>query len=237
MPSETSYTKGVLATRIFKKMKAISRFEYENCCMDLASVDKLAKDHKRVKYSVVGQDLFDRTVDAKGRKTKDFKESVGAISNRVTKKNRPKKLWVDTGTEFSGEFKRFCSAAEVQNYSTMSETKAAFAKRKIRSLKNFLHHNKEDYEHKNIHNLSQFIKTVTSRNKPSIDLTPKIFKDSDFLSFVYSKSLRDYRKTKFKSGDKVRIQKYDLPFSKRYTLKFTQEVFEIVAISSRKPPT
>ena len=41
----------------------------------------------------------------------------------------------------------------------------------------------------------------------------------------------------FKIGDRVRISKYDLPFRKGYKPQYTQEVFEIVAISSRKPPT
>ena len=47
--------------------------------MDLAYVDKLAKDNNGVKYVLVRQDLFDRTVDAKGMKTKDSKESVRAF--------------------------------------------------------------------------------------------------------------------------------------------------------------
>ena len=38
--------------------------------MDLAYVDKLAKDNNGVKYLLVRQDLFDRTVDAKGMKEK-----------------------------------------------------------------------------------------------------------------------------------------------------------------------
>ena len=41
----------------------------------------------------------------------------------------------------------------------------------------------------------------------------------------------------FKTGDRVRISKYDLPFKKGYKPQFTQEVLESVAISSRKPPT
>ena len=41
----------------------------------------------------------------------------------------------------------------------------------------------------------------------------------------------------FKVGDRVRISKYDLPSRKGYKAQFTEEVFEIVAISSKKPPT
>ena len=54
------------------------------------------------------------------------------------KKSRPKK-WVDKGTEFAGEFKKLCKADGIQNYTRMSETKAAFAERTIRSLKNILY--------------------------------------------------------------------------------------------------
>ena len=60
--------------------------------MDLAYVDKLAKDNNGVKYLLVRQDLFDRTVDAKRMKTKDSKENVRAFLTMITKKNRPKKI-------------------------------------------------------------------------------------------------------------------------------------------------
>ena len=38
--------------------------------MEFAYIDKLAQDNDGVKYLLVGQNLFDRTVDAKGRKKK-----------------------------------------------------------------------------------------------------------------------------------------------------------------------
>ena len=60
--------------------------------MDLAYVDKLAKDNKGVKYLLVRQVLFDRTVDAKGKKTKDSKEIVRAFLTMITIKSRPKKI-------------------------------------------------------------------------------------------------------------------------------------------------
>ena len=118
-------------------MKAFSWFKDEFWCMDLAYVDKLAKDNNGVKYLLVRQDLFDRTVDAKGMKTKDSKETVCAFLTMITKKNRPKKTGLARGTEFAGDFKKICKAEGVQIYSTMSETKAAFSERTIRSLKNY----------------------------------------------------------------------------------------------------
>ena len=89
--SKPSYTKFTLATRKLKRMKAFARFKNEIWCMDLAYIDKLAKDFNGVKYILVRQDLFDRTVDAKGMKTKDSNETVPAFLTMITKKNRPKK--------------------------------------------------------------------------------------------------------------------------------------------------
>ena len=116
--------------------------------MDLAYVDKLAKDNNGVKYLLVRQDLFDGTVDAKGMKTKDSKETVRAFSTMIPKKNRLKKIWVDKVTEFAGEFKKLCKAEGIQIYSTMSETKAGYAERTIRSLKNTLYRYMEDNGYK-----------------------------------------------------------------------------------------
>ena len=218
-------------------MRAFARFKNEIWCMDLAYVDKLAKENNGVKYLLVRQDLFDRTVNAERMKTKDSQGAVKAFSSMITKMSRPKKIWDDKGTEFAGAFKKFCTAEGIQVYSTMSETKAAFAERTIRSLKNILYRNMEDYGYKYIHKLPQFIASLNSRRNSSIDMRPNTVKNWDFISILYSKPLREFKKPTFKIGDRVRISKYDLPFRKGYKPQFTREVFEIVAIATRKPPT
>ena len=92
----------------------------------------------------------------------------------------------------------------------------------------------EDNGYKYVHKLTQFVTTLNSKRNWSIDLIPKNVKTSDFLSIMYSKPLREFRKPKFKVGDRVRISKYDSPFRKGYKPQFTKEVFETVAISSKK---
>ena len=47
--SKTSYTKVTLATRIFKRIKALARYKMETWCTDLAHVDKLSNDKSAVK--------------------------------------------------------------------------------------------------------------------------------------------------------------------------------------------
>ena len=140
--------------------------------------------------------MFDRTVDAKGMKTKDSKETVETFSKMITKKIRQHKNWVDQGKEFAGEFKKFCSAEGIEISFTMSETKAAFAERTIRSLKNILYRHMEDYGYKYIHILPHFIVTMNSRNNRSIDMKPNNIKNSDFMSILYSEPLRECKKPK-----------------------------------------
>ena len=77
--------------------------------MDLAYVDKLAKENNGVKYSV-NKNLFDRSVNAKGMKTKDSQDTVKTSSSMITKKNPPETIRVEKGTEFAGGFKKFCAA-------------------------------------------------------------------------------------------------------------------------------
>ena len=60
---------------------------FEIFCMDLAYVDKLANDNNGKKYLLVRQDLFDRTVDAKGMKTKNLRETVSEFLTTITKRN------------------------------------------------------------------------------------------------------------------------------------------------------
>ena len=141
------------------------------------------------------------------------------------------------GTEFAGAFKKFCTAEGIQVYCTMSETKAAFAERTIRKLKNILYRYMEDYGYKYIHKLPQFITTLNSKRSSSIDMRPNTVKNCDRISILYSKPLREYKKPTFKIGDRVRISKYDLPFRKGYKPQFTREIFEIVAIATKKPRT
>ena len=143
-------------------MKAFGRFKNENWCMDLAYVDKLAKANNGVKYLLVRQDLFDRTVNAKETKTKDSKQMVRVFLSMITKKNRRKEIWFDKGTEFAGEFEKLCKAEGIQIYSTMSETKTAFAEGTKRSLKNILYRYMEDNGYKYFHKLTNFVKTLIS---------------------------------------------------------------------------
>ena len=146
-------------------------------------------------------------------KTKDSQEVVKAFSFLTTKRNRPKKISVEKGTEIAGAPKKFCAAEGIQVYSTMSEFKAAFAERTKRSLRIIIYRYMEEYAYKYSHKLPHFITTLNSRRNSSIKTRPNTVKN--FMSILYSKPLRENRKSTVKIGERVRISKYDLLFDKR----------------------
>ena len=88
--SEASKTKFTLPTRKFKRMRSFARCKNEIWCMDLAYADKLAKEKDGVKYFLVRQDLFDRTVNAKGMKSKGFPRYCESLFSHDYKKESTK---------------------------------------------------------------------------------------------------------------------------------------------------
>ena len=115
--------------RNFRRLRVFARIKNENWCVAIAYVDKKVNDINGVKYLLVRQDLFDRTVEAKEMKTKYSNETARAFFTNHTKRYRPPKTWVNDGKDFAGEFRKQCKAEGVQIYSTVSGTQAAFAER------------------------------------------------------------------------------------------------------------
>ena len=81
-----------MATQKFKRLKSSGWFKIEIACMDCDSFEKLAKDHNGVKFFLGCQEIFDGTVDANGKQTKDSNETVRVFSTMITKKKPSMKL-------------------------------------------------------------------------------------------------------------------------------------------------
>ena len=112
--SKAFYTKFTLATQKFARMRAFARFRSEFWCKDPAYVDKLAKDNDGVKYLLLSQDLFDRTVNAKRMKTKDSQETVKAFSSMITKSNRLIKIELTRGLNLLERSKILCCRGDTR---------------------------------------------------------------------------------------------------------------------------
>ena len=123
-------------------------------------------------------------------KTKYVKDTLQAFRKKISRKNTPEKLWVDKGTEYGGTFKKFCKEKDIEVYSTMSETKDAFAERATQSLKHIIYRFIEDHGEKLVPKLQQFVSTLNCRKNRSIGKSPRDVKNSDFLSILYNKSFK-----------------------------------------------
>ena len=95
----------------------------------------------------------------------------------------------------------------------------------------------EENGDKYVHKMDSYVNTMNTTVNRSIGKSPKTVKNSDFLSIFYKNPIIEYKKPRFKIGDKVRISKCDIPFRKGYKSQFTSEIFEIVKNATLKPPT
>ena len=132
---KNSYTKFRQAFRHFKRLPAFAKRINEIYCLDLAFMDKLSEFNNDVKYLLICVDVFSRSVRVQSMKSKYASDAVAAVKKMLRKNTKPDRVWVDQGTEFEGEFKKFCKSIDIKIYSARSETKAAVAERAIRSLK------------------------------------------------------------------------------------------------------
>ena len=110
-------------------------------------------------------------------KTKYAKDTLQAFRKMFSEK-----FWGDKGTNYEGTFKKCCKEKDIEVYSTISETKAAFAERAVQSLKQILYRYIEDHGEKFIPKLQQFVSTLNCRKSRSSEKSPRDVSISDFFN-------------------------------------------------------
>ena len=246
LESKSAYTKFKQRRGKFVRLSARARFINDIWCLDLAQMDKLASDNSGVKYLLVAVDIFSRFVRVEPLKSKSAKSTENAFVKMCGRSSSgldfPKKLWIDRGKEFLGDFKNFCEDVGIVVYHTNSETKAAYAERVIRSLKNVIYRYLEEKNTFNyLKELPAFVETLNSRVSSATNLAPKHVMNEHFLQVLYG-ARNSYNplkigqsKAKFSVGDRVRIAKVDKAFRRGYKSQFTDELFTITKIATRYP--
>ena len=174
--------------RRFRRLQVFSNYTNEVWFMHLAFVDKLASQNNGVKYFLVAVGFFLRFVRIQKMKTKYAKDTFQAFRKMISRKPILEKLWVDKGTKYGGTFKKFCREKNIKVYSTMSQTKSAFAERAIQSLKHIIYRYIEDHSETTVPKLLQFVSTLNCHKNRSIGKSPRDVKNSDFLSILYKKN-------------------------------------------------
>lgn len=233
--SINAYTKFRKRTRNFKRLSARAASKDEIWCADLAFLDKLAEYNDNYKYLLLIIDIFSRFIHVAPMENKNASSARTAFLTCVLQNGNktPKKLWVDRGTEFRGQFADTCENLNIEIYSTNSDTKAAYAERAIQSLKRIIHRYFEFAKTKRyIDQLPKFVDIMNSRQHSTLKKAPKDVRNKDFLMVLYghprgSKVSVMTKSPKYSVGENVRISAKDEVFRKGYLQTFTTEVFKI----------
>ena len=200
-------------------------------------MDKVAQNNNGVKYLLVAVDILSRYSRVQPMKALYAKDAVEAFKE-MSKRKQPEKVWTDKGSEFKGEFKKFCEKKGIRLHTTENETKSAFAERNIRSIKNIIYkYLEEKWTWTYIKVLPQFVNTINSCVNWGTQLAPnKAFKKHEPFLISLAVDTTKY-KPKYKEGDLIRIAKPDEKFGKGYKQNYTDEVFTIFKIATVSPPT
>ena len=127
--SQSSHTKYGLFRKTYPRLKVIVNDINEIWSLDLAYVDKLAKYNRGVRYLLVAVDCLFRYLRVEPLKTKYAKETTEAFKKMI-KTKQPKRVWVEKGTEFKGEFEKLCTKRKIIKYNTHSEKKISVCRKK-----------------------------------------------------------------------------------------------------------
>ena len=239
LDSKASYTKYKNRIRKFPRLHVFARFIDDIWCLDLAQVDKLSQWNSHTKFLMVCVDVFSRFIRVEPMKNKSSESTKMAFIKLCSNSNNfviPKRLWIDRGKEFFGDFRSFCEDAGINVYHTFSETKASFAERAIRSLKTIIYkHLEESGNYNYFRNLPNLVDCLNSRINRSTGLAPNKVTNSDYLKVLYRQVNFSDKTPPFRKGDFVRIAKVTTSFSKGYKPQFTDELFRIINLSTRQP--
>ena len=225
--------------RNFKRRKVnFGNFPNEIWSADLIDLKKLKKYNNGFQYIINIIDLYSRYAWSIPIKNKTGKSIVEAFDS-LSESKKPKKLWVDNGTEFYNKiFKKWLNDNNIEMYSTFNEGKAVLTERFNRTLKNkMFKYFTANGTYKYIDILSSLINEYNNKKHSSTKLSPN--------ELYFNKKLSNQNNTKtkipiyynFKIGDKVRISKFKKKFEKGYTPNWTEEIFIIYAINMTNPVT
>ena len=231
-----TYTKFRSARKTFPRLKVFAKDVNEIWSADLAFVEKLARQNSNTKYLLLCIDVLSRFIRVQPMKNKYARTTKDAFQ-KILKNVKPKKLWVDAGTEFGGEFRKFCENNGIHIYHTQSETKSCMAERAIRSLKAILYKYMSDRgTNKYLGQLQRLVNTLNSRVNRSIKMPPKDVRKQD-VPYLIGLSLSEgkFKKPKLTPGMTVRLASENRPFKKGYKAQFSDQLFKIVKIATTVP--
>ena len=194
---------------------------------DLAAMQLISKFNKGFKFllSVIdGYSKYAWVIALKGKKgitiTNAFQKNLDESNHK------PSKIMVDKGSEFyNRSLKSFLQDIDIEMYSTHNEGKSVVAQRFIRTLKNKI------YKYMTLVSKNVYIDKlddIANKYNKTYHRTIKM-RPVDVKSNTYNDSNKEIsnKDPKSKTGDIVRISKYQNGFAKGYIPNRSEQVFVI----------
>ena len=209
---------------------------------DLADMSSISKYNDGYKFLFVLIDVFSRYLFIAPLKDKKHQSILHALRTIFTRGRKPKILRTDKGVEFKNRWvKTFLQDEGVGVIYTQNETKANYAERVIRTMRNLINrYSMKNQTYKYIDVLQKLVATYNSRPHRSLrgmapqDVTStnadevrlQVYLSRQNLS-KRSEKVTKKKNFKYKIGDTVRISQLKRTFQKDYEQKWTEEYFKI----------
>jgi len=204
---------------------------------DLADMSAVKTENDGYGFILVVIDLLSRFCWLRPLKSKHANQIKSAFSDIFDKGKRvPKRLRTDKGGEFKNKlFINFMKEKNIHFFTTVSDTKANYAERLIRTIKNKIY--KMMYDRQSFRYIDDLQDIASSYNKTvhsSIKMAPAdVTEENDieiYMKFYMphvNKLAGKQPKYSFDVGDLVRVSHDKGKFSKSYFEQNTEEIFQI----------
>ena len=210
---------------------------------DLVDMKKMVKKNSGYRYILMVIDVFSKYGWAVPLKYKRGSEVESAL-RKIFKKNKCKKLWVDSGTEFYNKnVRKLLKDNDIKLYSTNNDEKCSVIERWNRTIKTQLwRYFSANGTQKYTNILQPLIDKYNSTKHRSIGMTPSDARKPSnrqqvFENLYFRKVQKRLRKPKYVVGDKVRITKKKNIFEKGFTVNWTDKIYTITQVLNTLPPT
>ena len=228
---ELGYTLHKPTRRRFPTLRVLVFGPDEQWAADLVDVQKLKRENRGTNYLLTVVDVFSKYAWVLPIKQKTGPQVAAALATLFkTSKRSPQKLQTYDGKEFYNKHvTKVLKDNDVHHFSTAGDTKASVVERFNRTFKQRLYRYITTYNTlKYLSSLPQLVRGYNASFHRSIGMAPQEVDNNnaeEVWDRLYPHSKKKKKKTAFKVGDRVRLNKKHRTFKKGYLPGWTEEVF------------
>ena len=236
LAKELGYTLHKPTRRHFPTLRVLVFGPDEQWAADLVDVQKLSRQNQGVKYLLTVVDVFSKWAWVVPIKQKTGPLVAAALRGIFDRDKRsPQTFQTDDGKEFYNKHvTQTLKEHGVRHFSTSGDTKASVVERFNRTFKQRLYRyittfNTLTY----LPALPKLVKGYNASWHRSIGMAPRDVNEtnaSEVWERLYGKPQKK-KKSAFRVGDRVRLNKKHRPFKKGYLPGWTEEVFVVTEVN------